>query len=409
MRQRKTFRQFCNELWQPTIGYVVAYLVLLLLFVYRIKDLVPGFSSIEKSAITATNSGALIMENPLFAPHKVLQYIIQKLGHSGFFAMRGVSIVIGIGIVFLLFITIKRWFSFRIALITSVLFATSSWFLFTVRLATPDIMVLSILSIIAYGSWLTRNPLPKKAIIVGFLLTTWLLYIPGMILFLVGGFVWQRKSIAKITSQEKLTTLIVGISAVALLAPLLFGFYQDPGLFKMYVGFSADPLAQLAQIPKNLLLVPYQIVIASRLDAARGITGVPLLDILTVVMALIGGYYYFINDRSLDRTKILFGGALVSWLLISLNGLVGIQILLPFIYLFVAGGFAHMLEQWFKVFPSNPFAKVTAIILITVSVGAVCTFHIRKYFIAWPQTPTTKTFFNEVPAPSVNPSIFERL
>lgn len=397
MRLKKTAKQLYLELWQPLVGYSSMFLIVLAIFIYKIKYLVPGFSMFEKKAIYASSSGTLLMDNPLYAPHKILQYGLQKLGREGFIAMRSVSVFIAIGLVFLLFYTVKRWFSLRVAIITTALFALSSWLLFNTRSGTPDIMLVTIIGAIAYGAWLPHSTTSKTAIIVGMLLTCWLLYIPGLVWFVVLGILWQRNTIKELFTEEKLTFLIAGVGAVALLAPLFFAIYNDPGVLKSFIGLSNTPLAQLSQIPKNLLLVPYQLIVGSLLGPTQGINKVPLLDILTVAMAVIGGYYYIKNDRTLDRTKVIFGGALLGWILISLGGAVGIQILLPFVYLFVAGGFAFMIEQWFKVFPSNPFAKATATTLIVISVISVGAYHMHKYFIAWPQTPITRATFNQPP------------
>lgn len=74
-----------------------------------------------------------------------------------------------------------------------------------------------------------------------------------------------------------------------------------------------------------------------------------------------------------------------------------ISIVLPFVYLLVAGGINFMIEQWFMVFPYNPFARNLAIVLIFVAIGATGFFHFNRYYIAWPQAPATKNTYHIQP------------
>lgn len=398
MKFKKTARQLLREIWVPAFGAVCALLALFALYIYRITDLLPGFSVSEKLTIAGARSARVIMDNPLYAPHKVMQYFFTRLDHTGFIAMRGVSILIGIAIVALFFYTVRRWFSFRVAVLTTILFATSSWMLHITRLATPDVMMLSIMAAIAYGAWLPRTKKHKTAVALGFALVVWLLYIPGLVWFVVIGGFWQRKAIVQLLRNEKAVFTVIIIGLLAVLGPLLFALYHEPQLLKTYLGLSNSPFAQLVGIPKRLLLIPVKLALYnSPPNPVYGIGRLPLLDIFTVVMAVLGAYSYYVNDRLLDRTKLLFGGIILASGLYALNGAVGIQILLPFVFLLVAGGIAFMLQQWFKVFPNNPFAAVLASILIVAAIVTVFSYSVNSYFVAWPSIPVTRAAFDQKP------------
>jgi hypothetical protein len=182
------------------------------------------------------------------------------------------------------------------------------------------------------------------------------------------------------------------------LGPLFYALFQDPQLLKTYIGLSSNPLAQLVGIPKRILLIPVKLAFYnSPISPVNGINKLPLLDIFAVAMAILGAYNYFVNDRILDRSKLLFGGIVMASGLYALNGPVGIQTLLPFVYLLVAGGIAFMLQQWFKVFPSNPIAKVMATTLLSVALISVCYYHANRYFVAWPSIPATRAVFTIQP------------
>lgn len=398
MKFKKTARQLLRDIWIPAFGAVCALLALFAVYIYRITDLLPGFSTSEKLTIAGARSARAIMDNPLYAPHKVMQYFFTRLEHTGFIAMRGVSIAIALGIVALLFYTVRRWFSFRVAALTTILFATSSWMLHITRLATPDIMMLSIMAAIAYGAWLPQTKKHKTAVALGFALVVWILYIPGLVWFVIIGGIWQRKTIVRLLRNEKAVFAVIIIGLLAVLGPIVYAVYNDPALLKAYLGLSNSPFTQVIEIPKRLLLIPVKLALLnSPPNPVYGIGRLPLLDVFTVGMAILGIYNYYVNDRLLDRSKLLLGGIILASGLYALGGQVGIQILLPFVFLLVASGIAFMLGQWFKVFPSNPFAAILAGVLLIGAVVVVISYNINSYFVAWPSVPATRAAFDQKP------------
>lgn len=73
----------------------------------------------------------------------------------------------------------------------------------------------------------------------------------------------------------------------------------------------------------------------------------------------------------------------------SLGGVVGDAILLPFIYLLASIGIGRMLGNWFIVFPRNPVARNIGLGLIIGMIALVGYYHITRYFVAWPNSPET--------------------
>ncbi len=380
------------------VAYAVALYGITFMYTYHIKRLVPAFAWDEKLATFTSQSVIKIINNPLNAPHKALQYLISKLAHQGYFAMRGVSIVIALGIIVCFYYTARKWFGFRIALLATFLFATSSWMLHTVRLATPDIMYLSLILALAYGTWIKFNTRrPRLALMLGGMLTIWLLYIPGMVWFVLIGAIWQRKQIKSLFSQNKTLTLIALISLGALLLPLIYALIRDPYLYHSYLGFELSTIKELKKGLVELALVPFRLVFKGSIDPVRNLGRMPYLDLFASVMAVIGAFNLFVFDRKLDRFKILIIVLLLGSAIASVGRVVGLQVLLPVIYLLVAAGISYMFDNWFRVFPNNPFAKSIAVLLIACAVAAVSFYNLNSYFIAWPKSPVTRSTFNNLP------------
>jgi hypothetical protein len=107
------------------------------------------------------------------------------------------------------------------------------------------------------------------------------------------------------------------------------------------------------------------------------------------------GVYSMRFHIKLVRVQLLVWSSVVLAVLIALGGPVTITVLMPAVYILIAGGVAFMLQQWLAIFPNNPIAKTTATTLMSVTVLLVSYYHINHYFIAWPQTPETKASFTQ--------------
>src|SRR5690606_12968540 len=105
------------------------------------------------------------------------------------------------------------------------------------------------------------------------------------------------------------------------------------------------------------------------------------------------GLYYYFKFRSLARAKLLGACFVIAGILLAVEGPVTTALLLPLVYIVVAGGIALLLGQWLTIFPRNPFARSLGIILLTAAVTMSCVYSLRAYFIAWPNNQTVKAEF----------------
>lgn len=382
-------------LWQPLAGYGASLVAVLALLTFRLSHLVPGFSAAEQQSVIMARSLKSIFENPLFAPHAITQYIGIKSGHTGFIAMRMPSVLTALLCAALFFYVCQKWFNFRVASIVTILFVTSSWYLTLGRMATPEVILLGLIAPLAYAIWLPSAKKPLWALALGGLILVEMLYIPGFIWFAIAGLVWQRKSILTIWRDMRIPMLFVLFGCLAALAPLIIALAGSQSLLQNYAGLPTA-LPTLTEYFKNLALIPIHLVVRGPNNPATNLDHLPLLDFFTAVIAFIGAYGYAIHLK-LHRSQLLFGVLILGSLLAATGSAVTIAILLPFLYLLVAGGVNFMHEQWFKVFPFNPLARSVAAVLIVAGVVTTSFYHINRYFIAWPQTPSTKTTYSLPP------------
>lgn len=384
--------------WQSAAEWMAALAVCAALFSFRLHSLVPGFSAVEQAAIGAASSLKVIALDPSHLAHKLLQYLGLKLDHDGFIAMRLPSVIAGLVAAALFFYVINKWFNLRIAVISSFLLVSSSWFLHLARIGTPEVTYLGILAPLTYAVWLPKYKRPLVALGLGALILINTLYTPGLIWFTIMGLIWQRRVLGQVFKELKIPSLFVLSGCIVLLVPLAMALVKSPDLIMTYLGLPSDTLQSLRSVPQNLIDIPAQLAWRGPDDPVLNLGRLPLLDFFTVVMAVLGGYSYA-THAGLQRSRMLLGSFILGCLLVGLGGAVSIALLLPFVYLLVAGGLNFMIEQWFKVFPYNPFARTMAIILLLASVSVVTFYHVNNYFIAWPQAPATKEVFNIQPRP----------
>jgi hypothetical protein len=295
----------------------------------------------------------------------------------------------------LFYLVARQWHSVRVAALATWLFITSSWFLHTARLATPEIMwIVTILAIVVLFS-------PRRA---GFdnrltfpLLIATLgaaLYVPGMVWLVLLSIILRRENIADAwyaTSNILLRTLAI-LGGLVLLAPLGYAFYNNSALIKTWIGFHTieSPLI----IIKHFLAVPKQLFISGPLDPVHWLGRLPLLSVFEIVMFILGAYFYVTHLRA-ARSRFIIVLSLLAWIIIGLGGLVSLSLIVPAVYLILATGIAFMLHEWYKVFPQNPIARSIGVAIIAVAILLTSIYQTRSYFVAWRYSPDTAQAYTQ--------------
>jgi len=240
-------------------------------------------------------------------------------------------------------------------------------------------------------TWLKRTD-NRFALLLGFLLVTTLVYVPGMIWFLAAGAIWQTKTIVRLYKNHPSMMLLGTGGMLALLAPLGWALYQSPDLAKVLAGLPALGWPDLVDSLRRAIGVPIHLMFHGPLDAQHWLGRIPVLDAFSIVMLALGAYLYVRHHR-LARAKTMVAVLVVGTLLIALGGAVSLSLLIPFIYILVAAGIGFMLDQWYKVFPRNAIAQGVGMGLIVLAVAASCWYGLRHYFVAWPNAPATQQVF----------------
>jgi len=378
--------------WIVYVGLAIGFTAIFSLLFWRLASLTPGLSQIEILTIQNSQSLEAILLNPISLPFLIPMWLLQKIGLDGIISLRSVGAVFGALSIVLMFIMLRQWQTTRIAILGSILFASSSWFLHTSRLAAPYIaFVVAILFLAVCLFWIHYSKYRKITAAIAALGLAISLYIPGFIWFVLAVFIWRRTDIVKIAKKIPWWfNVILILFTLTLLAPLGYATALDYTIALNFLAIpvSFEPLDWLRQ----LAIIPAYILARGPENAALNLGRLPLIDLFTTGLLIIGGYSYYLRSGLL-RTQFLIICSAITVLLVALNGPIFFALLLPIIYIVATAGLTLLLQQWFTVFPSNPIARGLGIIIIVIALGMTSFYHVNRYFVAWSGNPQTKNTF----------------
>lgn len=402
----KKFRAYLADNWRLGLLLSLALCTIAALLFYKLGSLLGGMSFsellIQKQVAGSTISADSLIRDPLFLPYYLALYLAQFLPFSGPTTLRAVSAVFGFAGALGLFSILKRWYTNRIAIMGTALFATSSWFLFTARTVSPDSSYLLLPLLIAAAVGLRDKQRSKVAFLSILLLGGLLLYVPGVLWFMLFALIIQRKVIRRsfsvIPTWYTVSTLIVGVLLLVPLAVMIAWPPSDQDAAQNIVALLGLPseIPNFSLILNNLTDVIGQIFLLNPNGPASAVGRLPWLDVGTSILFLIGSVKFAMHYK-LDRSKLIVLTAGTAMVLLATGGPVGPIILLPLIYLLVSGGLQWVLDMWLEIFPRNPLARSFGVIMVTLLVFSICAYQAGRYFIAWSNVPETRAMYNKLP------------
>lgn len=364
------------------------------LLLYKLGSLMGGMSSNEIATVQQPLGWSGIWALPFELPLKLVQSVLffAQPDHGSFIA-RLPNVLFGATAVLALGWVIATWHNLRTTMFTMLLFATSAWVLHVSRVATTDVLYLWALPMLLVTQVLLHAYKDRPQAWYG-CIALWgiLLYIPGMVWLIVAQIILQRRQIRQLLQQVKtwparVTSLIL---AAVWLPLLVIGFTRTNGLM-LWLGLPQDFASPLT-IVKDIAAVPYHLLVRGPEYPDIWLGRLPILDAFTLIMCLLGIYFYVSHWRS-SRSRFLGVMTALGVVLIGVGGPVKFSLLVPLLYVCVATGIAYILQSWLKVFPRNPIARGLGIGLVSLAVALSCVYNLRAYFVAWPHNQAAQSIF----------------
>ena len=379
--------------WRRQTIYATILLVLLAAIVMQLSILPSKFAMSEIDYATQSQSYTSIGQNPLSLPHKLATYTVTIFSDSARW-VRAISIVFFGFCVVALYRILKRWHSDQIALFSSLLFATNATALAVGRLGTPLVMLFGWAIIISLLLWLQHGNSRKIAPFFLIVFSASLLYVPGApYFFILLGLLFGKKLLYTVSKLKRSTMVVAIISAIFVLLPLILSFFSDIAVLREWLLLPEK--IEIRSIVIDILRVPSAFIYRSPVDPLLNVGRLPILDVASGGFFLIGLYAYQKHIK-LVRTRVMILTAVLSVILGALGEVaVASVILLPFVYSVVGAGINFVLNEWYGVFPKNPFARSFGLLLVTFVVLMSVYYQLTRFLVVWPQTPETRAVYTQ--------------
>ncbi len=354
--------------------FVIGYTLLGLAFVGLLlgMPLIAQMGLSEAEMQSAVGSYALNFDAPLNGdlvdlPYRVLQKIsIMILGLTPY-AIKLPSIIIGLLLGLLLILVLNRWFKNNVSLLASCLIVLSTPFLFLAGSGTPLIMLVFWPTLLLWlGSKIQGEKKPKPmysfffaVALLGAIFTPYMLYFAAFCVIFV---IMQPHLRFIVRSLPRVPLAIVGLMIAGGIAALVMNMINHPDTI-MELLLSRD--MSVDQFFPHIL-EGFKPVLAFRGSVPSTLLA-PLISLPQLALALIGLFSttkgFFASRNSIATLLLVF-----TVIITGFNPLAVVFIILP-IAILVAHGLKYLLEKWYGLFPENPYARVAAVVPLTLLFG----------------------------------------
>lgn len=361
------------------------------LFFWRLGTLTAGLSANEVAAGQASASISAIVNNPLYGPHKVLQFISQKLLGHGSADLRIISAAFGVFFVFCFYQLVRGWFGKLVAFFSTLFFTSTPWFVLLSRNASPDILLMAPLALLACYYWAAKSDSNKSYYSI-FILASLSLYIPGMIWLIGGWVIFCRRHLGRLVKSIKVSHRIIAATlAVGLTIPLLYGAVKNPGLLAD-IALLPDQWPNLLAVLKGIGWSMLSIFWQTPMHADFIIDRAAMLNYAQFALTIFGCYALLkhAGGKLLLLVYLTAFGIIAASININLSVL---TIIYPALALAAASGLRYLFMEWRGVFPRNPIPKYWALGLISVLTIVHVGYGIRYSLVAWPNNSQTENIF----------------
>lgn len=387
--------------WQLLLWGIGALIATFGLLSFKLGSIV-GLDDTEFALRTMINQDNLalldIIRHATMLPYKLALWVLQFLPLHGAGSIRAIGAVAAImGIVGMHYL-LRQWHSKRIAMLGTILFATSPWLLHVSRYASATALYSAGVGVFALWAWTQSAHRIRTSLLLLCLACGFALYIPGFIWFVLPALFLQRHNVVLALRRVSLSYgLVLLFVTLLLIVPLILSIaWPLAGISRLQILYdlSGIPtnLPSVQQFLHNILGAWSSIFVASDGNPIYFVGNLPFVSIFCSIMFAVGAIV-FCTMYKLGRARVLGILLLGGTVLIGLDGSVPLAFLLPFIYLIIAEGIHRLLHEWMRVFPRNPIARSTGMALVSLAVLGTIWYQLTSYFIAWPHTDNVKATF----------------
>lgn len=378
------------------IGYITLGLAFTILLFCLPIFASSGLSEAEMSSATASyNLGldAITSGSLIDLPYHILQkFSIRIFGFSAY-AIKLPSIIIGLLLGFLLILLLNRWFKSNVSLLASCLIVLSTPFLFLAGSGTPLIMVVFWPTLLLWlGSKIQgeKRPKPAYSILFAFALL-FAVFTPYMLYFAIFCicFVISQPHLRFIVKNlPKIPLIITALLVLGGITALGFSIYNRPDtILELLFSTNCTFDTFFHNIGEGLSML------FSWRTGSESIFLSPLISLPSLALVLIGLFSttkgFFASRNSIASLLLIF-----TLFITGFNSSAVTFFILPFSIL-IAHGIKYLLEKWYGLFPKNPYARISALIPLTLLFGFMIIPNLLQYIYGYHYNPNVVGEFSD--------------
>lgn len=378
------------------IGYVLLGLVFVTLFFVLPRFAQTGLSKAEMdSAVSSYYLGknGILNGDLVDLPYRIMQKITIMLFGLSPFSVKLPSILVGLVLGLMLILLLNRWFKSNVSLLASCLIVLSTPFLFLAGSGTPLIMIVLWPTVLLWlGSKIQGEKRPKPLYSFAFAIAMlFSILTPYMIYFAVFCVIFvaiQPHLRFIVKDLPKLPLTLVSMIILAGFTLLGISILHHPeSLMRLIAadGFSIGDF--LPNIGKGLAPV------FAWYNTADSTILSPLLSLPIFALGLIGLFSttkgFFASRNSIASMLLIF-----CLIITGFNPNAVVFVILPFSIL-IAHGLKYLLEKWYGLFPENPYARISALIPLTVLFGIMIIPGLSQYVYGYRYNPNVADDFTD--------------
>ncbi len=377
------------------IGYIVLGLAFILLLFFLPLIAQRGLSEAEIQSATSSyylGKNGILNGDLVDLPYRLLQkYSITFLGLTSF-SVKLPSIIIGLFLGLLLILLLNRWFKSNVSLLASCLMVLSTPFLFLAGSGTPLIMLVLWPTLLLWlGSKIQGEKRPKPLysfmFAIALLLSIFTPYMIYFALFCVAFVLLQPHLRFIVKNLPKLPFILIVLLVIAGFTVLGISIHNHPSTIQeLLFGSSFNTGDYFNNIFSGLSPV---FSWHSRLES---VFLAPLISMPVLTLALVGLFSttkgFFASRNSIASLLLIF-----CLMITGFNPTAVVFIVLPFSIL-IAHGIKYLLEKWYGLFPANPYARISALLPLTLLFGLIIFPAIMQYIDGYRYNPNVATQFS---------------
>ncbi len=377
------------------IGYILLGMAFLSLLFSLPLIAQTGLSTSEmESSISSFNlePDAIINGDLVDLPYRLLQKTSILLFGLSTYSIKLPSIIIGVLFAIILILLLNRWFKNNVSLITSIIITLSTPFLFLAGNGTPLIMIVFWPTLLLWlGSKIQGEKRPNPIFCFAFAAALLLaIFTPYMIYFAIFCvmFVFFQPHLRFIVRNLPKIPLIIAIIVIGLgITSLIVNTINHTSVLKELFLAPDFHFANFFNNIQNGFSVVF-----SWANSLESQFLSPLISLPIFALALIGLFSttkgFFASRNSIASILIIF-----TLIITGFNSNSIIFIVLP-LSILVAHGIKYTLEKWYNLFPENPYARIFALLPLSILAGFIIIPSLLQYIYGYRYNPNVANMFS---------------